>query len=111
MITTLNSELLAGMIKEKRGKTGLREIAKEIGDVSAATISRVEKGKVPDVDTFIKICKWLGTSTDTFIVDSNDTKTKTNKDHIVAHLRAERELDQSTIQMLLKMIDLAYDQK
>jgi len=111
MVTTLNSDLLSGMIKEKRGKTGLREIAKEIGDVSAATISRIESGKVPDVETFIKICKWLGTPTDTFIKDTENSKPKSNKEHIVAHLRAEKELDQSTIQMLMKMIDLAYDKK
>ena len=56
----LNSSLLAKRIKDKRGKIGLREIAKEIG-VSLATISRIEKGKLPDVDTFIKICQWLET--------------------------------------------------
>lgn len=111
MISTLNSELLAGMIKEKRGKTGLRDIASEIGGVSAATISRIEKGKLPDVDTFIKICKWLGTTTDTFIIDGGDSENKSNKDHIVAHLRADRELDSSTVEMLLKMIEMAYDKK
>lgn len=111
MITSLNSELLAGMIKEKRGKVGLREVAKEIGGVSAATISRIEQGKIPDVDTFIKICKWLGTSTDTFIIKNEVNNQITNKEHIVAHLRAEKELEPSTIEMLIKMIDLAYKKK
>lgn len=32
--------------------------AKEIG-ISKATISRLEKGKMPDMDTFIKVCVWL----------------------------------------------------
>lgn len=111
MVTTLNSDLLAGMIKEKRGKMGLRDTADQIGDVSPATISRIEKGKIPDVETFIKICKWLGTPTDTFIVGDDNSEVKSNKDHIVAHLRAEKELDQSTVQMLLKMIDMAYATK
>lgn len=111
MITSLNSDLLAGMLKEKRGKVGLREVAKQIGDVSAATISRIEQGKIPDVDTFIKICKWLGTSTDTFIIKNDNSTEITNKDYIVAHLRAERELESSTIEMLIKMIDLAYEKK
>ena len=37
----------------------MREAAKEIG-VSPATLSRVENGKVPDLDTFGKVCAWLG---------------------------------------------------
>lgn len=111
MATTLNSDLLAGMIKQKRGKRGLREIATEIGEVSPATLSRIEQGKIPDVDTFIKLCKWLETSTDTFIINQKNSELKSNKDHIVAHLRADRELDSSTIEMLLKMIDMAYTSK
>ena len=31
----------------------------EVG-VSPATLSRVGNGKVPDLDTFGKICRWLG---------------------------------------------------
>lgn len=111
MATTLNSDLLAGMVKEKRGKRGLREISAEIGGVSPATISRIEQGKVPDVDTFIKLCKWLETPTDTFIVDHSAVELRSNKDHIVAHLRAERELEASTVSMLLQMIDMAYSKK
>ncbi len=38
---------------------GVREAAKEVG-VSAATLSRVENGKLPDLETFGKICRWLG---------------------------------------------------
>lgn len=111
MVTMLNSDLLSGMIKEKRGEKGLRETAIEIGGVSPATISRIEKGKIPDVDTFIKICKWLETSTDTFIINTKSNKISSNKERIVAHLRAEKELEKSTVNMLLKMIDLAYENK
>lgn len=49
---------LGMVIKEKRGGKGLREIAKEIG-VSHTTLSRIESGKQPDLDTFSKICTWL----------------------------------------------------
>ena len=112
MSQTLNTELLASMLKDKRAGKGLRAIADEIGGVSAATISRIEQGKIPDVETFIKICKWLNTSTDTFIPgNSGKTKPVTNKQQVVAHLRAERELSKETVQMLIKMIDLAYSSK
>ena len=34
--------------------------AKEIG-ISKATLSRLEKGNMPDVKTLAKLCKWLNT--------------------------------------------------
>jgi transcriptional regulator with XRE-family HTH domain len=111
MQTTLNTELLAGMLKEKRGSKGLRAVADEIGNVSFATLSRIEQGKVPDVDTFIRICKWLEVTTDTFIVGAEKQKTVSTKDQVVAHLRAERELSKDTVNMLIKMIDMAYNSK
>ena len=43
---------------EKRGDRGLREVAKEIG-TSAATLSCIERGHVPKIELFVKICKWL----------------------------------------------------
>jgi transcriptional regulator with XRE-family HTH domain len=50
--------LLARRIQERRAGKGIREAAKEVG-VSPATLSRVENGKVPDLDTFGKVCRWL----------------------------------------------------
>ena len=51
-------EQLGTLIKERRASRGLREVAREIG-ISAATLSRVEAGKQPDLDSFKKICTWL----------------------------------------------------
>jgi transcriptional regulator with XRE-family HTH domain len=101
-----NAELLARMVREKRGTTGLRDAANEIGDISAPTLSRIEKGKIPDVDTFIQVCGWLGVSSDTFI--NSSASEMQGKQKLVAHLRAEKELDPDTVEMLLKVIDLAY---
>ena len=50
--------LLARRIQERRAGKGIREAAKEVG-VSPATLSRVESGKVPDLETFGKVCRWL----------------------------------------------------
>lgn len=52
-------EGLARRIQEKRAGIGIREAAREVG-VSPATLSRVENKKIPDLETFGKICKWLG---------------------------------------------------
>jgi transcriptional regulator with XRE-family HTH domain len=110
MISTINSDLLASMIKSKRKDQGLRATAENIGGVSAATISRIEQGKLPDVETFIKICKWLEVPTDTFIIGEKTTISKMgNKDLIAAQLRADRELDKDVVEAIVRMIDLAYE--
>jgi len=111
MQSTLNTDLLAGMLKSQRAGRGLRAIAEEIGNISAATLSRIEQGKIPDVDTFINICKWLQVSTDTFILNDVSNTPLSNKDQVVAHLRADKELKKDTVDMLIKMIDMAYETK
>lgn len=39
-------------------RLGMRVCADEIG-ISPATLSRIERGKLPDILTFAKLCKWL----------------------------------------------------
>lgn len=105
MSTTLDTIKFSEMIKSKRGSTGLRTLATEIG-ISASTLSRIEQGNLPDIDTYLKLCNWLGVSSDFF------TDTNTNKDNIqvgvIAHLRADKSLPPETAEALIKMINLAY---
>lgn len=109
MESTLNSALLSSMVKTRRGKKGLRDTAAEIGDISAATLSRIEQGKLPDVETFILICRWLNVPTDTFITgDKAQVSKASEKDLLVYQLRASRELDPDTIETMVKMIDMAF---
>lgn len=57
---------LGGLVRKKRGDDGIRAIASKI-DVSAATLSRVERGHVPDIGTFRKICAWLEVDPNEFL--------------------------------------------
>lgn len=52
-------DAFARRIQQKRAGTGVREASKQIG-ISPATLSRVENKKIPDLETFGRICKWLG---------------------------------------------------
>src|SRR5215831_3989895 len=49
---------LGQMVQRKRGSMGIRAAAGEIG-VSPATLSRIENGRVPDLETLKKVCAWL----------------------------------------------------
>ncbi|MFT4060698.1 MAG: helix-turn-helix transcriptional regulator [Legionella sp.] len=109
MQSTLNTELLASMLKSRRGKKGLRDTAAEIGSISSATLSRIEQGNLPDVETFIRICKWLDVSTETFVTgESLETKALSEKDKIVYQLRSSHELDPETINAMITMVDIAF---
>src|SRR5229473_2208143 len=98
------------MVIAKRGKRGLRETAKEIGEVSVSTLSRIEQGKIPDLGTFLRLCHWLGVSSEQFVPEaSRATSTMSppainTQDTIVAHLRADRTLDPQTAEALTTMI-------
>ena len=51
-------EELGRLIAIKRGGRGVRAAAADVG-TSPATLSRVENGHMPDLETFAKICRWL----------------------------------------------------
>lgn len=108
-MTELNSTLLAEMIKSKRGNRGLREAAKEIGGVSAPTLSRIENGNLPDIDTYFRLCQWLDVPSDFFSVKNTaKSQAPSSKKEVIAHLRADKTLPQSTAEALIEMINLAY---
>ncbi len=94
------------MVKSKRGKMGLRELAKLI-DVSAPTLSRIENGHLPDIDTYMRICKWLEVPTDFFM---NAPVQENTQLKVTASLRADKTLPQDTMNALINMINLAYNQ-
>lgn len=102
---------LAGMLKAKRGRLGLRAVADEIGGVSASTLSRVEQGNVPDLDTFFRLCQWLGVSADEFAPSrspENRGSPPSSVEFIEAHFRAERILPEQAIEALSQMVQFAY---
>lgn len=108
MKSTLNTALFASMLRTKRGSKGLRDTAAEIGEVSPATLSRVEQGNLPDVDTFIRLCRWLEVSTETFVIVPVEEKQISERDKLLFQLRSSKELDPDTISAMVTMIDLAF---
>jgi transcriptional regulator with XRE-family HTH domain len=102
---------LAALVAKKRDGRPFREIAEEIGDVSSPTLSRIEKGRLPDLETFMRLCRWLGTSPETFQTSVSARSTApqlNNEEEVCAFLRADRNLPSETANALTKMIELAY---
>lgn len=107
----VDSQKFAAVVKTKRAGRGLRIVADEIGGVSASTLSRVEQGNVPDLETFMRICHWLGVSADVFCPQKAEGKSADSPETaevIEAHLRADRTLPPEAIDALSQMIRFAY---
>lgn len=117
MSTEINIRELGALLRAKRGAKGLRAVAQEItnkyGPVSSSTLSRVEQGNVPDLDTFVRLCKWLEVPTERLMYGYKESKLphrqQDTAEVIKAHLRADRTLDPNTADALMKMIQLVYD--
>jgi transcriptional regulator with XRE-family HTH domain len=56
--TTITPTAFGQMLQKKRGSMGIRAAAGEIG-ISAATLSRIENGRIPDLGTLKKVCAWM----------------------------------------------------
>lgn len=106
---------LGAIVRARRGRKTLREAAKDIG-IGPATLMRVENGRIPDVTTFGKICKWLEVDPGSFLDFSRPDSTPGDVagDNVVqpiqisAHLRADQTPKPETIEALSKMILIAH---
>lgn len=97
---------LAAMVKAKLDLHGLklRDAAAQTG-VSAATLSRVLNGKLPDTKTFAALVRWLGVSADLFIPARSSASVP---ETIEAHLRADRTLPPELARALADLVRATY---
>lgn len=85
---------------------GVRAAAAEIG-VSAATLSRVERGYLPDLGTFAKICSWL--RVDPAEILGVHTQRSPAQPSVSVHFRKDATLTPAAAQALAQMVRAAYD--
>lgn len=102
----MNILKLSKLLIEKRGERGVREFAREIG-ISAATLSRIERGKLPDIETFGKLCSMLKLDP-AEILEIEDIETKssaTSPTGVVAvHFKADAHYTLQAAQDLASLI-------
>jgi DNA-binding Xre family transcriptional regulator len=100
-------ESLGAIVRDKRGGKKLRETARDIG-IGPATLMRVENGRIPDVATFGKICKWLEIDPGTFLGFETGgpapTSSQSGVTSISAHFRSDKTPDPDTVKALAQMV-------
>ena len=104
---------LGALVRKKRGERKLREVARDIG-IGPATLMRVENGRIPDIETFGKLCKWLGVDPGSFLgfdtQEASGSSQMTSPDtpiSLSAHFRADQTPEPATVSALAQMILLA----
>ena len=100
----LTLETIGRRLAEKRGDVGVRATAKEIG-VSPATLSRVERGHLPDLDTFGKICRWLKVDPGQVL---GITPQAPGRPQVAVHFKKDATLSPRTAKALAKMVLAAH---
>lgn len=82
--------------REERG-LGIRAAARDVG-ISHGTLARVEKGFLPDLENYEKICRWLGVKTEQVSAQPRaDTVPQ-------VHFRREKTATPATAAALARMI-------
>lgn len=107
------------LIKAKRRETGLGvRSAAEAAGISAATMSRMERGiaaTLPDVGTLSKLATWLGVSMGELLNESTPRKNSpaleaATPDLIEVHLRADKNLTPEAAKALAQTFKAIYEQ-
>jgi transcriptional regulator with XRE-family HTH domain len=100
---------LAARLTARRRELGLnlREAAAEVG-VSAATLSRVERGAMPERDSLSKLVEWLGMS-ETATSQEPHAPGAATMEAIELHLRADKELSDADAETIAQLVRLTYE--
>jgi transcriptional regulator with XRE-family HTH domain len=106
-VSRVDTEKLSQMIISKRGDRTLRMVAKEIS-ISPSTLSRLERGVLPEINTYLAICDWLSVSPE-FFLSPSPQKGSSSMELVIELLRADRSLSSNTKEALIQLVKLAYD--
>ncbi len=94
MAVTLSIQELGAALRARRSEEdlSLKEV-EEIINVSAATLSRIERGHTPDTAVIGKLAEWLGVNVTTAGEQASTIRTDADlKNQIAVHLRANKRL-------------------
>jgi transcriptional regulator with XRE-family HTH domain len=99
---------LGPAVSRKRGNMGIRSAAAEI-EISPATLSRIENGRIPDLDTLKKVCRWLGEDPGLYL-GTADKEPASARPVVQIAFRKDKTVTQKTSKALATLILAAYQQ-
>jgi transcriptional regulator with XRE-family HTH domain len=103
--------LIAALDSEKRAKDiSWRQLAKEAG-VSPSTLTRMQQGKSPDVNTFTALTQWLTTPAERFYTDKSVTPGPRHDDPMAVVstlLRGRKKMNPKVLAALQELVNAAF---
>lgn len=103
-ITALGARLKT---ERRKQRLSLRDLADETG-ISLNTLSRVERGHMPDLRNYQKIVDWLGVPADTFLDFDIDQGPLNTPEIIARHLRSDTRLGRTDTAKIVAVIQQMY---
>ena len=105
---SLDISELGALIKARRKEheTSLRDAAHEAG-VSFNTLSRVERGHVPDMSTFRRLATWLGVDPGRFF-EPTELRFDPTPDLVAQHLRHDPALSDEAAEQIADIVRSMY---
>jgi transcriptional regulator with XRE-family HTH domain len=85
----------------------LRDLADLIG-VSFNTLSRVERGQMPDLKNYQRIVEWLELPADTFLTVGDPGTTPDTLDLVLRHLRSDATLTPQAVEEITATVTEIY---
>lgn len=111
----LDMNKLATMVRYQRAHRPFRQIAAELGDVSASTLNRLEAGRCPDLVVFLRVCSWLKTEPNQFIRVSakkdtsvSSSQPASSQGQIIHLIQSDAALSPVTANVLTALVNAAY---
>lgn len=97
---------LGGVLKARRRerRLSLRDLSDQTG-VSLNTLSRVERGHVPDLKNFQRIVDWLGIPAETFLAPTTEVSTP---EVIARHLHSDVRLSKEGALKIAELVEEMY---
>lgn len=102
-MTDIPIEELGRLILARRGALGIRAAAAEVG-VGPATLSRIENGQMPDLQTFVRVCRWLELDPADFLGLRFAAQPANEDRSAVVHFRKQRTVSRETATSLGELI-------
>lgn len=99
--------------KRRSQKLSIRQAAEETG-VSAPTLSRVERGHLPDSENLLRLARWAGLRIDPATARAARNRgvhdpSASTLEAIELHLRADKHLTRDDAEALTEMFRVAYE--
>jgi transcriptional regulator with XRE-family HTH domain len=108
MAVTVTVDQLGAELKRRREELGisLRTVEHDT-KISAATLSRVERGSVPDIPIIERLATWLGVNVCAVGEEIQTVQTDEDlKRAIAVHLRANKSLPETVARAIVESFDL-----